>query len=296
MISIKVPATSANIGPGFDCLGLALNIYNIFEISEDTDRLVIEADNPNIDIKKNEENLVYISIARLYKEAGKAVPPLRIMERVGIPVGRGLGSSAACIIAGLAAANRLLGDIFNKDKIIELAAELEGHPDNVSPALLGGLVISITTDKGIKYIHYNVGRNLKLMALIPDFTLSTHDARKILPPVINFKDAVFNVGRSSLLTAALITGNLKDIRYAVEDRLHQPYRLKLIPDSEVLFKTAYELGCDAFFISGSGSTLMSVVSDEGIIPEMQKLCSSLETKWRILPVEIDNTGAQITEY
>lgn len=295
MISITIPATTANIGPGFDCLGMALNLYNSIEIYEDVDKLTIEIDGVSSEIDSDENNLIYIAIKRLYSEVSKRVPPIRIVEKVNIPISRGLGSSAACIIGGLMAANVLLGSPFGKDRILDIANEMEGHPDNITPALLGGFVISAVTDSGIRYIRHSVDSNLKLIAMIPDFTLQTSKARSVLPQVVDYKDAVFNVGRSSLLTASLITGNLDNIRYAVEDKLHQPYRLNLIPDGEKLYTAAYENGADAFFISGSGSTLMAVVSQDEVLEKMKGFCKGLSTNWEVRTLQVDNCGIKVSK-
>lgn len=293
MITVKVPATTANLGPGFDCLGLAVNLYNTIEIHDDVDELTIESYPGNEDIEKNDNNLIYKSFKKLYDYTGRNVPPVKIVQNINIPISRGLGSSAACIVGGLMAANKMLGIPVEKETILKLATEIEGHPDNVAPALLGGLVVSTNTDDGVKYIHYPISSGIKLMAMIPDYTLSTNMARGVLPSVIDYKDAVFNIGRSSLLTASLITGDLKNLRYAVEDRLHQPYRLGLIPDGKKIYDAAYENGVDAIFISGSGSTLMAVISSTDVAQSMDAFCKNLDKKWDIKVVEIDNHGVQI---
>ncbi len=293
MIKIKVPATTANIGPGFDCLGMALNLYNIIEVHKDVDRLTIETNLQNSGIHTDESNLIYIAMKRLFEEAKYEIPPVRIVENINIPLSRGFGSSAACIVAGLVGANEMLGKHFSKEKLLEIAAEIEGHPDNVSPALLGGFVVSTKTKDGVKYVKSNVNKDIMLLAVIPDFEMSTKDARNILPSVLNYGDAVSNIGFSSLLTASLITGNMDNIKYTIEDRIHEPYRLKLIPHSEDIKKKAYEFGADAFFLSGSGSTLMSLISNESIYDNMKHYLSSVGLKWDIKILNPDNIGVVV---
>lgn len=293
MISVRVPATSANLGPGFDCLGMALGIYNTFEISTNTDRLSIEADGINNNLYCNEDNLVYKSMKRLYREAGEQIPPLKIIEKIGIPISRGLGSSASCIIGGLLAANEMLKKPFNKDKLLKIAADIEGHPDNVAPALLGGFVVSSSTSDGIKCIKHEISRKLKFIVMIPDFTLSTEKARSVLPSSISRADGVFNISRACMLVSCLVTGDMENIKYAVQDRLHQPYRLKLIPGGEAIFNNAYELGCKAIFLSGSGPTLMGIVDSHEAIENMKRFCSSLEASWDIRIIDTDNLGAVV---
>lgn len=294
MISIKVPATTANLGPGFDCLGLALKLHNTIKIYKDVDRLTIDNNDSNGWLEKNEDNLIYKSIKMLYDDIGEKVPPIKIVQDVNIPISRGLGSSAACIVGGLSAANELLGRPVSQERILELATEMEGHPDNVAPALLGGLVISAKVDVGVKYVRHAVNSGVKLIALIPDFPMSTKKARGVLPTTISYKDAVFNVGRSSLLTASLITGDLSCIKYAVEDKMHQPYRLGLIQDGEKIFNAAYANGADAMFISGSGSTLMAIANNPGVIEKMRDFCKVLSSKWNVVPIDIDNQGVQVS--
>jgi len=293
MISIKVPATSANLGPGFDCLGLALSLHNFIKIYKNVDKLTIENNGVNNITERNEDNLIYKSIKMLYDKVGEKVPPIRIVQDVNIPLSRGLGSSAACIVGGLTAANELLGKPVGKEKILELATEMEGHPDNVAPALFGGFVISTKTDGGVKYIRHAVNSTVKFVALVPNFPMSTKKARSVLPQTINYRDAVFNIGRSSLLTASLITGDLSCIKYAVEDKVHQPYRLGLIQDGEKIFKAAYSYGADAIFISGSGSTLMALTKNTDVVEKMRSFCKGLSAKWDVVPLDVDNEGVQV---
>lgn len=291
MISVRVPATTANLGPGFDCLGMTLDIYNTFKVSEDTGGLVIETGYADEYIDKDEDNLVFRAIKRLYEEAGKKIPGLKIIEEISIPISRGLGSSASCIVGGLVAANEMLGRPFGNDKLLELATELEGHPDNVAPALLGGFVISSMDKTGVRYFRHDMGSNVKLLAMIPDFTLNTSKARSVLPDTVSLKDAVFNISRSCLLVSSLLTGDLKNISYAVDDRLHQPYRLGLIKDGEYVLNSAYKSGCRAVFISGSGPTLMALSDSFDAANEIEKHLTHLETKWKVKRVYADNTGA-----
>lgn len=297
MIRVKVPATTANLGPGFDCLGMALNLYNIIEveINDDADNILIETSSEDVKIEKGEDNLIYKSIKYLFDYTGARVPPLKISQKINIPISRGLGSSAACIVGGLVAANEILKRPFDSMELLNLASQLEGHPDNVAPALLGGLVVSVQEGDEVKYVRHPIDKGIKLMALIPDVTLSTREARAVLPSAVSYKDAVFNVGRASLLTASLITGNLDNIRYAVGDRLHQPYRLKLIPHGETIRNEIYNNGGDAFFISGSGSTLMAVVSREETVKRMSEFVMGLDGKWDVRLLHADNNGVQILE-
>ncbi|KPU45954.1 homoserine kinase [Oxobacter pfennigii] len=294
MVTVRIPATSANLGPGFDCLGMALSIYNTISV-ELSDKLVIETIQSGTGVEENADNLIFQSFKKLYDSLGKPVPNVKIIQDVNIPISRGLGSSAACIVGGLFAANEMLGKPYSKSKLLELATEIEGHPDNVAPALLGGFVVSVRTDDGIRFLQNNISKNITLMAIIPDFRLSTKKSRGILPTSLDYKDAVHNVSRASLLTASLITGDLTNIKYAVEDKMHQPYRLDLINDGKKVFASAYENGASAVFLSGSGPTLMTIICDISTIDKVKNCCSKLSTNWDIKLLEADNTGAMIVE-
>ena len=205
MIKIKVPATSANIGPGFDSIGLALSLYNTFTFEEIPKGLEIMGCDDRF---KGEDNLVYTSMKRTLAEIGHEIGGIRITMETNIPVSRGLGSSAACIVAGILGANELAGSPLSKDGLLKIATEIEGHPDNVAPALLGGLVTSIAEGDEVFHNNINVAKGIKFIALIPDFTLSTKEAREVLPKEISFKDGVFNVSRVSYYCQPFLMGNL----------------------------------------------------------------------------------------
>jgi homoserine kinase len=225
MVRVTVPATTANIGPGFDTLGLALNLYNKYTFEEIEKGLLIEG---CPEVYRNENNLVYKSFMAAAAEIGKNVKGLKISMKTDIPVSRGLGSSSACIVGGVFGANALLKGNLSKDELFRIAVRIEGHPDNVAPAVFGGLTASIVED-GIPYVSsYKISHKLKFCALIPDFETSTCEARKILPSQVSYQDAVFNVSRVAVLLKALEEGNTNIIGKSLKDRLHQMYRKTMI--------------------------------------------------------------------
>jgi homoserine kinase len=289
MISIRVPATSANMGPGFDCLGVALGLYNDYEIEETAIGLEIIGCE---ECYNDESNLIYISMLRCFEVLNYQPKGLRIKVNSSIPISRGLGSSAACIIAGIAAANELAGGSLTKAQILEIANEIEGHPDNVTPALLGGMVIAIQDKGKVYYDKIKLSDNLGFCALIPDFTLSTKEARAVLPSKLSYGDAIYNISRASLLVTALTNGSYDLIKYACDDALHQPYRSKLIPGYEEIVQKSKELGCLGVFLSGAGPTIMVLLPKDNneFTNTIQGFLETLQNRWLVKELDIDNEG------
>jgi len=273
-IKVSVPATSANIGSGFDALGLAVTLYNTvtFEESEVLD--ISSADGTRI--PRGESNLVYRSAKGLFEKVGKQIPPLKITQTNPIPMARGLGSSSACIIAGLLGANRMLGDVLNTQELLTLATSIEGHPDNVAPALLGGLTSSVFEDGKVYSVKRNVDETLCFAAIVPDYKLLTEAARAALPKEVSHKDAVYNLSRAALVPAAFCEGRHDLLAIATEDKLHQPYRMPLMPGSKEVFDMARLCGAKAVYVSGAGSTVMAVAEKADAEKFYTKLEKGLE--------------------
>ena len=272
MIRVRVPATSANLGPGFDSLGISLSIYNEYEFSlKDENGLFFEGVEEEF---QNEDNIIYMAIKKVFDKYNFKFAGLGIkIIRQDIPISRGLGSSSSCIVAGLMGAFALMGKEIDKDEVLALAVEIEGHPDNVCPAIFGGLVSTVMSDdKKPLYNCINVKDGVKFVALVPRFKLSTEKARSILPKEISFKDCVYNIGRAALLISAFANGKYSLLREATKDRLHEQYRSKLIDNFEDVYNKAIELDAFACFLSGAGPTLMSIVdkNDLNFINEISK--------------------------
>ncbi len=295
MIRIQVPATSANLGSGFDSLGIALTMYNQVYM-EVCDQIDISS-NDGVDIPTGESNLIYWSAKHLYEECGKRLPGLRIIQENNIPMTRGLGSSSACIVAGLLGANRFLGAPLSAQDLINLAAKMEGHPDNTTPALMGGLVTSAMDGGRIYSVSVPVAHNIRFGVFIPPFELKTEVARGVLPERYSREDAVYNLSRSALMTSSLFSGSLQNLRVAVQDKLHQPYRKSFIPGLDTVFRLSYELGSYGTYISGAGPTVISITDDKGIGVFKEHALSSLEEKgisgWRFEELLADSEGAKI---
>lgn len=296
MFKIQIPATSANLGAGFDALGLALSYYNYVEMEESDVLDISSAD--GLQVPTDEKNLIYISAKDLYNVCGKKLDGLKLIQTNNIPMARGLGSSSACIIAGLVGANKMLGNPLTKDDLVDLAAQIEGHPDNTAPALLGGIVTAVFDGRKVHWVKQEVFTKLKFVAIIPDFELKTDAARACLPKEVSHKDAVYNLSRAALFSASLLTGKFENLRTAVHDRLHQPYRMELIPNCREVFDIAYTHGAYGAYISGAGPTVMAIVDEENTY-FAGKMKFSLDnaglSDWQVHEFRIDNEGTKIIE-
>lgn len=257
MLKIVVPATAANLGPGFDCVGLALNLYNEIYFSVPGEREL-----PPGTTLLHEGSLVHRAWDFVGRQTGQKRPSLNIAIKAAIPRARGLGSSASLIIAGVVAANYWHDLGLTTEKIISLASEIEGHPDNVAPALVGGLVLSVTTPSGIKYIKIESPSSWVVVAVVPDFKLATKASRQVLPEVVPYEDAIFNLGRFGLLISSFLTENNQLLELAMADRLHQPYRLPLVPGLQEVMSMAVEAGAWGSCLSGAGPTVLAFCTEK----------------------------------
>lgn len=294
MLKITVPASSANLGAGFDALGLALTLYNRVWM-EEADGCRIEATD-GAPIPTDESNMIYQTARRLYERCGHPFHGLHILQENNIPMTRGLGSSSACLVAGLLGANTLMGSPMSRGDLCDLAAELEGHPDNTAPAMLGGLVTSVMDGERVHTVSVPVSDRIRFAVFIPDFELKTEVARAALPSTITREDAVYNLSRAALMTASLFSGSLENLRVAVQDRLHQPYRFSLIPGAEQVFYTAYSLGAYAVAISGAGPSILAIIDRDNaafVSRAEEALQNAGLTGWKVQVFECDSRGAAV---
>lgn len=297
MIHIKVPATTANMGPGFDCIGMALKLYNNLWVEESNETLVVENRRNDVNIPLGRSNLIYRSMISFYKELGikKRLPGIKLIQDDAIPITRGLGSSAACIVSGLLAANEISGTNLKREQLCELAAKIEGHPDNSTPAIVGGVVIGAMENGKLEYVRLAPEKfmELRFAVMIPDFPLSTKKAREVLPGSVSMADAVFNISRAALMTAALFNGDFSKLSVAMDDRLHQPYRMDMVPGMEQIFVSARKCGAKGVFLSGAGPTIIAVYNDDSFAAEMESHLKMLPDKWEIKVLEPDSDGAVV---
>lgn len=262
MIRVQVPATTANLGPGFDCLGMALQMYNSVEMSAASSGLYIEVHGEgSADIPRDESNMVYQAALKVFRQAGKQPPGIRIKLNNNIPVARGLGSSTAAIVGGMIAANIMSGNTLGHKDIINLAYAMEGHPDNIAAAVLGGIVVAVPSEGEVRCYKIPPPKNIRAIVTVPDFMLSTRASREVLPQQVPMSDAAFNLGRVALLVAALYTEDINQFGLAMEDRLHQPYRTPLVPGMKKVFAAAKLAGAKGITLSGAGPAIIAY-SDE----------------------------------
>ncbi|MBN3950151.1 MAG: homoserine kinase [Nostoc sp. NMS7] len=294
IITVTVPATTANLGPGFDCIGAALNLYNEFKFTRlEEGGLTIHVTGTKAErVQTDENNLLYQAFVKFYQHIGQTPPTVKIEIKLGVPLARGLGSSATAIVGGLVAANQLEGGLMSQSQVIELAIAMEGHPDNVVPALLGGCRLAATTGTAWEICDVPWHEDIVPVVAIPDFELSTHQARGVLPNEVSRADAIFNTAHLGLLLRGLETGNGQWLKTALQDRLHQPYRKALIPGYDAVNIAAVNAGAYGMVISGAGPTLLALADklhskaveaamlaawqQEGIIAEVRSL--SLDTQ------------------
>lgn len=261
MISVRVAATTANLGPGFDCLGMALTLYNevVFEETAAGLSVTVEGEGAGW-LPVDETNLVVRAAERLFERVGRRPAGLRVWQRNGIPAGSGLGSSAAAVVGGLVAANTLVDGGLAREELLALATEMEGHPDNVAPALYGGLTL-VVQDNGRLLVEPIAVPPLQVVVVLPDFDLPTAAARAALPKQVPHGDAVFNAGRLGLLLRALAAGDFGRLAVAMQDRLHQPYRLPLVPGLSAAFEAGRAAGAAAVALSGAGPSVIAFAAE-----------------------------------
>ncbi|MEP6490139.1 homoserine kinase [Microcoleus vaginatus GB2-A3] len=346
-VTVTVPATTANLGPGFDCIGAALSLYNRFQFSRlepsATEKLKITVTGEEAaKVKTDDSNLAYLAFVKLYDRLNQSPPPVAIHIDMQVPLARGLGSSATAIVGGLVGANELAGAPLSQVEVMQLAIELEGHPDNVVPALLGGCRLAASnappqpplskgglregfplTEVGLteqspldaeilpspplskggqgggswQICDIPWHHNIVPVVAIPDFELSTAEARQVLPADYSKADAIFNAAHLGLLVRALETGNQNWLRCALQDKLHQPYRQSLIKGYEAVQQAAVNAGACGMVISGAGPTLLALTdatNADAVVREMAAAWMEFGVKAEVRAIGLDTQGAQVS--
>lgn len=308
-VRVRVPATTANIGPGFDCLGAALSLHNEFEFREcfpassdphaDAPPLTITVEGSEAEgVQCDRSNLAYRAFCHYFAKLQRPVPGLHLTIHLNIPLARGLGSSATAIVGGLVGANALAGSPLSQTALLNLAIELEGHPDNVAPALLGGCQLAtideITQTWTLCPLQWSP--TIVPVVAIPDFELSTEKARGVLPKQCSYPDAIFNSSHLGLLVKGLETGRGEWIRVALQDRLHQPYRTALISGFSEVYSAAMSSGAEGLVISGAGPTLLAlspVKCAESVAIQMKAAWQQMGISSRVAILSLETQGAII---
>jgi homoserine kinase len=301
---VRVPATSANLGPGFDVLGIALGLFDELELSlwkrGERPPLTITVDGAGAgDIPTDSRNLAYRALVQVFKAARKPVPAVEFHLKVRLPVAGGLGSSSAAIVGGLVAGNAALKNKFSVEELVQMATDLEGHPDNVLPALVGGLCAGVVTKAGVKFVAWKdaaLARNVVAVVCTPDFKVPTEKARRVLPTRVDRKDAIFNAAHVALFLSAIKEKRYDLLGEAMGDRLHQPYRAKLVPGLTDVIAAARRAGAYGAALSGAGPTVLALVSREKAANAARAMEQAFRQKGtkslsRVLPIE--TRGARI---
>ncbi|MBI3744625.1 MAG: homoserine kinase [Chloroflexi bacterium] len=296
-VVVRVPATTANLGPAFDCMGLVLNLYSTIVLERATEASVEVRGYGAQRLARGSDNLVYRAAATVYQRLGREPPPLRMVCHNSIPLRRGMGSSSAAAVGGIVAANALEDNPLSPADLLRLATDIEGHPDNVAPALLGGC--QIVVDDGGKLVTASVPlrRGLRAVVFIPEMEVPTKKARGLLSKQVNRSDAVYNAGRTALLALALSQGRWELLGVATQDRLHQQPRQALMPAMEPVFEAATKAGACGVFLSGAGPTILALTAGDtapiGKAMAEAAAANSFPGAWRSMG--IGGRGAHVVE-
>ncbi|NLY09947.1 MAG: homoserine kinase [Tissierellia bacterium] len=279
-MKIRVPASTANLGPGFDTLGIALNLYNYFELTDDIGK---------------ESALADISFQKYYEFIGMQAPAKKVsIINADIPICRGLGSSSSVIVGGIVCANELENKRLSDKELLDLATLIEGHPDNVSAAIFGGLIISGINDSGVYYNKVEVSNEAKFLALIPDYQLPTVETRKVLPEHIPMKDCIENMGNVAMIISLIYQGQYDRIGEFLKDNIHEPFRKKLIKNYDLIKTVCKEEGTDGIFLSGAGPTMMALSSKDKLnVSRLKERLSPMSIE--VKELEVDNTGYSVLQ-
>src|SRR5215471_20657584 len=292
-VHVRVPATTANLGSGFDILGLALQLYNVFTMTSTSDPGWRVSLPPGAYLPRNDRNLVFRAAHVLFTQVGVTPPGLHLSLTMHIPLARGLGSSSSAIVGGLLAANQLTGNTVDRTTLLDMAVALEGHPDNVTPALIGGLTLSYTVEAQHHYVTLPFPSDLTLVVAIPDFELATAQARAVLPARVSRAKAIFNSSRTALLVHALYSQQYALLATAMDDRLHQPYRAALIPGMTTAIAAGYTAGACGVALSGAGPTLLAITetAPDAVAHALRKAFAQHGVTCRTRLLHADTTGA-----
>ncbi len=262
VLTVRAPASSANLGPGFDCLSLALDVANVVH-AWPADRVSVEVVGEGTgQLPTDASNEVYRAVRSVFAARGSQPPPLRLRCENVIPPTRGLGSSSAARASGLLLGNALLAEPLSLDELLTLGAEQEGHPDNIAACLLGGVQVCVATGGRVAHCRVPVAAPLRAVVFVPDFPMNTTRARGLLPRDVSLETAVYNMSRAAMLVAALATGRADLLRTATEDAIHQPPRAEIFPALPGLLAAALDAGAHGAFLSGAGSSVLALVSEE----------------------------------
>ena len=289
-VTIRVPATTANLGPGFDAFGCALQLYTDVTFEETESGLQITGCDEAF---AGPDNLAYVSYCAVLESLNEVIKGVKIHIDAHIPICRGLGSSAALLVAGAMGANVLRGNRLSTQGLLNITNAMEGHPDNLGPAFFGGLTASMV-DNGLPVtVSFPLHSDWEILALVPDFDMPTPKARAVLPQQVSREDAIYNISHGAMVLKALELGDEKLLRHAMQDKLHQPYRKHMIADYEAIEELVRTNGA-AFCLSGAGPTLLCITRNKALKEKLQKKLPAItEANWEIMPLHVEFAGARV---
>lgn len=293
MFQVKVPASTANLGCGFDSLGIGFQMYNTFTFRPHAGYKIGDS---FAERHRNDRNMVLTSLKTALKKIGRTIEGVQIDIEENIPISRGLGSSATCIIAGVMAAYELCGIPVDIAQAFDICSGLEGHADNISAAMFGGLTISYHTKSGWQYLKQLPHEKYGFCVFVPNFRLSTSKARKVLPPSLSYKDGIHNIARAALMVSALTQGKSDMLADGADDRLHQPYRIPLIDEYKKIEHFAQKAGVHAVFISGAGPSIMGIADKtdmQRLLKDFQEAKRDFRHRWQAIALDVDCEGARL---
>lgn len=293
MVKVRVPASTANLGSGFDCMGIALNLYTeaFFEEIDEGLEIVIN-DSSSEYLPHDERNYVYQAMLSVFKKANIFPKGVRITSHTDIPMTRGLGSSSASLALGLCGANELIGAPFSKEELLDIAYHIEGHPDNVTPTFMGGFTVSVYDNNKLMLTKTDIPSNIKFGAFIPDFYLSTKKARNILPKFVPHKNAAYNVAHAAFMASSIAKGDFSSFSVGCKDKLHQKYRFNMMKSAEYIIRASKRNGAMCGYLSGAGPTIIAIVDSNCTDFEnnMNEIIKTNLKNWELKMLSADNIG------
>lgn len=297
MITVRVPASTANIGSGFDCMGIALDLYSTATFEEIESGLEININDASREfLPSDETNYVYQAMLKVFNKCGRFPKGIRISSHTDIPITRGLGSSSSSMVMGLFGANELVGKPFSKEELLQMAYEIEGHPDNVTPTIFGGFTVAVNDNNKIIHTKTDIDKSVCFAAMVPEFYLATRKSRSILPKNVPHKNATYNIAHAAYMASAIAKGDYSAFAVGTKDKIHQKYRFEMIKSAEFIIRSAKRFGATCGYLSGAGPTIISIVENnhDEFEKKMNELIATNLKNWKLHMLHADNDGVVCT--
>ncbi len=297
MITVRVPASTANLGSGFDCMGIALDLYSTATFEEIDTGLEININDASREfLPSDESNYVYQAMLKVFNKCNRYPKGIRISSHTDIPITRGLGSSSSSMVMGLFGANELVGRPFSKEELLQMAYEIEGHPDNVTPTIFGGFTVAVNDSNKINYTKTDIDKSVCFAAMVPEFYLATRKSRSILPKNVPHNNATYNIAHAAYMASAIAKGDYSAFAIGTKDKIHQKYRFEMIKSAEFIIRSAKRFGATCGYLSGAGPTIISIVENnhDEFEKKMNELIATNLKNWKLYMLHADNDGVVCT--